>query len=65
MFVIAVDVDEKEVYIDDDSLVARFASNEQVWNTDTQEWELDTEDAALYQEALNLLNTLRVKQDGN
>jgi len=65
MFVIAVDVDEKEVYIDDDSLVARFASNEQVWNTDTQEWELDTEDAALYQEALELLNTLRVKQDGN
>ena len=65
IFVIAVDIDEKEVYIDDATLVARFAPHEQVWNTDTQEWELDTEDAALYQEALKLLNTLQVKKDGN
>ena len=64
-FVIAVDVDTKEVFIDDDVLVARFASNEQVWNTETEQWEGDDEEATLYSQALHLLNTLQVSKDGN
>lgn len=63
MFVIAVDIDTKEVFIDDDSLVARFASNEQIWNTETLEWESDDEESTAYAEALELLNTQKLSSD--
>lgn len=63
MFVIAVDIDTKEVFIDDDSLVARFASNEQIWNTETSEWESDDEESTAYAEALELLNTQKLASD--
>lgn len=63
MFVIAVDIDTKEVFIDDDSLVARFASNEQIWNTETLEWESDDEESTAYAEALELLNTQKLASD--
>jgi hypothetical protein len=64
-FVVAVDLDSKEVFIDDDTLVARFASNEQVWNTQTNEWESDDENATAYSEALVILNTTLPAKDGN
>lgn len=63
MFVIAVDIDTKEVFIDDDSLVARFASNEQIWNTETSEWESDDEESTAYSQALELLNTQKLASD--
>jgi hypothetical protein len=63
MFVIAVDIDTKEVFIDDDSLVARFASNEQIWNTETSEWESDDENSTAYSQALELLNTQKLASD--
>ena len=63
MFVIAVDLDTKEVFIDDDSLVARFGHHEQVWNTDTEEWEADDEDSTAYTEALEILNTKKLASD--
>jgi hypothetical protein len=63
MFVIAVDIDTKEVFIDDDSLVARFASNEQIWNTETLEWESDDDESTAYAEALELLNTQKLASD--
>lgn len=63
MFVISVDLDTKEVFIDDDSLVARFGSHEQVWNTDTEEWEADDENSTAYAEALEILNTKKLNSD--
>lgn len=63
MFVVAVDIDTKEVFIDDDSLVARFASNEQIWNTETSEWESDDENSTAYSQALELLNTQKLASD--
>jgi hypothetical protein len=65
VFVVTVDLDTKQVFIDDDLLVARFASHEQVWDTATQKWEADDEEATLYQEALNILNTTLPTKDGN
>lgn len=63
MFVISVDLDTKEVFIDDDSLVARFASNEQIWNTETEEWEADDDESTAYYEALEILNTKKLNSD--
>lgn len=63
MFVIAVDIDTKEVFIDDDSLTARFSREEQIWNTDTEEWEADDDEATAYYEALELLNTKKLRED--
>jgi hypothetical protein len=37
-FVIAVDLDDKSVSIDDDTYTARFSPREQVWDTDLNEW---------------------------
>lgn len=56
-FVVGVDLDTKEPFIDDDVLVARFASDEQIYNTDTEEWEGDDDDSTAYYEALEILNT--------
>ena len=63
MFVVAVDLETKEAFIDDDSLVARFGSHEQIWNSDTEEWEADDEDATAYHEALQILNTKKLASD--
>jgi hypothetical protein len=57
MFVISVDLETKDVFIDDDSLTARFGSHEQIWNTDKEEWEADDDDSSAYYEALQILNT--------
>ena len=37
-FVIAVDLDDKSVSIDDGTFTARFSPREQVWDTDLNEW---------------------------
>ena len=55
-FVVAVDVDDKSISIDDDTFTARFDRREQVWNTETQEWEADFDDLTYYNSALEILN---------
>jgi hypothetical protein len=57
-FVIAVDLDEGVPFIDDAVLTAKFASDEQVWDTDTEQWESDDDDSTLYLRALEILNTV-------
>ena len=37
-FVIAVDLDDKSVSVDDETYTARFSPSEQVWDTDLNEW---------------------------
>jgi hypothetical protein len=37
-FVIAVDLDDKSVSIDDGTYTARFSPSEQVWDTELDEW---------------------------
>ena len=37
-FVIAVDLDDKSVSIDDGTFTARFSPREQVWDTELNEW---------------------------
>lgn len=61
-FVIAVDIDEKTVRIDDETFMARFDFSQQVWNNVTQVWELDP-NLESYYEALYLLNTKRLEDD--
>lgn len=62
-FIIAVDLDSKEVVIDDGSFTARFDSNEQVWDTEVGEWrDFDGDE---YEEALAILNNNLPKADGN
>ena len=62
-FVVAVDLDTGEPFIDDEVLTARFSSKEQVWNTDTEEWESDDEEATLYLKALEILNTVPLRKE--
>lgn len=60
-FVIAVDIDNGTLSIDDGTYQARFSSNEQVWDTDKTEWrELQGKE---YELALELLNTKRLEND--
>jgi len=37
-FVIAVDLDDKSVSVDDGTFTARFSPREQVWDTELNEW---------------------------
>jgi hypothetical protein len=55
-FVVTVDLDEKVPFIDDDTFTARFAKSEQIWNTETNCWEEDTDEMDLYYQALEILN---------
>jgi len=60
-FVIAVDIDNGTISIDDGSYQARWAGNEQVWDTDKRDWrELEDNE---YEIALDLLNTKRLEND--
>jgi hypothetical protein len=54
-FVIGVDLDDNEVFIDDEAFKARFDKYEQVWDTEKSEWTED-EDLELYSKALEILN---------
>ena len=40
-FVIAVDVDTKEISIDDDTYLARFDEEQGYFDTDTESWKAD------------------------
>lgn len=61
-FVITVDLDNKEPFIDDDTFTARFSKKEQVWDTDTQEWVEDPE-LELYYQALEILNNTPLRRE--
>lgn len=53
-FIVGVDLDLKEKFIDDDEYSLRYRKHEQVWNQETYEWEEYDEDT--YQVALGILN---------
>jgi hypothetical protein len=37
-FVISVDLDDKSISVDDDTFMARFGKDEQVWDTELEQW---------------------------
>jgi len=55
-FVIAVDIDNNTVKIDDDTYAAKFDYAQGYWDTDKEQW-LEDEDRRLYDIALDILNT--------
>jgi hypothetical protein len=61
-FVIGVDLDSKEPFIDDDVFTARFGKDEQVWDTEKIGWIEDPE-LELYSEALEILNKVPLRKD--
>jgi hypothetical protein len=61
-FVIGVDVDDKEVFIDDEAFIARFDKHQQAWDTEKSEWIRD-EDLELYSKALEILNTTPLNKE--
>ncbi len=63
-FVVGVDLDTKEPFIDDSTFELRFGKDEQVFDDSTGEWAED-EDLVLYTEALKVLNTKPIAKDGN
>lgn len=63
-FVVSVDVDTNRVFIDDDTFVARFGLDEQVWDNELNEWIEDPE-MDLYNQALKILNSKPISKDGN
>jgi hypothetical protein len=56
VFVITVDTEDKEAFIDDALFMAKFGKSEQAWDTEAQEWVEDPENE-LYYQALEILNT--------
>jgi hypothetical protein len=61
-FVIGVDTDSKEVFIDDEAFKARFGKHEQVWDTDSSLWVGD-DNLELYGQALEILNSTPLNKD--
>lgn len=61
-FVVAVDLDEKVPFIDDDTFTARFSKSEQVWDTELKEW-VEDDDLELYNQALEILNSKPLASD--
>lgn len=62
MFVITVDIDDKEAFIDDALFMAKFGKSEQAWDTSTQEWVGDPENE-LYYQALEILNNTPLRRE--
>ena len=60
-FVIAVDIDNGTISIDDGSYQARWAGNEQVWDNELCSWREFEDDE--YELALELLNTKKLEND--
>jgi hypothetical protein len=60
-FVIAVDIDNGTISIDDGSYQARWAGNEQVWDNELYSWREFEDDE--YELALELLNTKKLEND--
>jgi hypothetical protein len=54
-FVIAVDVDNNTVSIDDDTYAAKFDYSQGYYDTDKEQW-FEDEDRILYDLALGILN---------
>ena len=62
VFVISVDIDDKEVFIDDALFTARFGKDEQVWDSELEEWRGDA-DSELYYQALEILNNTPLRKE--
>ena len=60
-FVIAVDIDEKSVHIDDDTFTAMF-HNGALYDEEKQEWREEDYDTE-YLPALQLLNTVPLSKE--
>ena len=61
-FVITVDLDDKEAFIDDALFMAKFGKSEQAWDTEAQEWVEDPENE-LYYQALEILNNTTLRRE--
>ena len=61
-FVVGVDLDSKEPFIDDETFTARFSKSEQVWDSETNEW-IEDPNLDLYTEALEILNSRPLAKD--
>jgi hypothetical protein len=61
-FVIAVDLDEKAPFIDDDTFTAMFSKSQQVWDTVEGVW-IDDPELELYNQALEILNSKPLASD--
>ena len=62
MFVITVDIEDREAFIDDALFMAKFGKSEQAWDTDAQEW-VEDPDNELYYQALEILNTVPLNKE--
>ena len=62
VFVITVDIDEREVFIDDALFMAKFGKSEEAWDTDAQEW-VDDPENELYYQALEILNSTPLRKE--
>jgi hypothetical protein len=62
VFVITVDIEDKEAFIDDALFMAKFGKSEQAWDTEAQEW-VEDPDNELYYQALEILNTVPLNKD--
>jgi hypothetical protein len=60
-FVVVVDIDTKEWWVDDDTFTARFAKDEGTWNTDTSTWSATEDDD--HHLALEILNPVGSQTD--
>ena len=61
-FVVGVDLESKEVFIDDEAFTARFSKSEQVWDAELEQW-IEDSNLELYTEALEILNKKRPRDD--
>jgi hypothetical protein len=57
-FVLSVDLDDKSVMIDDETFIARFGKNEQVWDEELNEWR-DYADGE-YEQAVDILTQQKI-----
>jgi hypothetical protein len=62
VFVITVDIEDREAFIDDALFMAKFGKSEQAWDTDAQEW-VEDPDNELYYQALEILNTVPLNKE--
>jgi hypothetical protein len=62
VFVISVDIEHKEAFIDDALFMAKFGKSEQAWDTEAQEWVEDPENE-LYYQALEILNNTPLRRE--
>lgn len=62
-FVVAVNLDDQTITIDDNEFTARFAPHEQVWDYDLEQWRDYAEGE--YERALLILNTKHIERNGN